>query len=234
MILKIASIIPLLFRQSHAAGSNWILGAVGETCDTACQRTGGVCNPVEQSKLTSGTLLEKAMLEAGYTCMAIGGHRDYAGTPFSTGRLDDCYYMSSGGESVCTGNRYQHHRALCYCDLPTATPTRRPTTNPTPNPTRSPTSPTGSPTRSPTRPPTPFPTMCKDTFSWCAYLAMLDKCDDADFFRLYCPFTCDNCSTESPTSMPTASPTEYSDDTLGIMEGVIDYLFKYALQCKED
>ena len=44
--------------------------------------------------------------------------RDYAGTPFSTGRPgDDCCPMISGGKnSVCDGNAYDHHAALCYCN----------------------------------------------------------------------------------------------------------------------
>ena len=56
-------------------------------------------------------------MKAGYTCKTIGGSRGYAGTPFSTGRdKDDCYYLTGGAKSDCNGNRYGHHRALCYCN----------------------------------------------------------------------------------------------------------------------
>jgi len=224
-MLKIFSIIPLLFRQSHAAGSNWILGGPGETCDTVCQRIGSVCNPVEQSKITSDELLVSALAEAGYNCTDVADSRSYAGSPFVSQLTNSCTHMIPGGTSVCDGNLYSHHSPLCYCDLLTATPTGRPT------------SPTTVPSMIPTNVPTTVPTItpidnCKDIFSWCAYVALLDNCDDADF-RLYCPLTCGLC-TERPTSMPTASPTEECADTLDISEGVIDYLFNYALQCKDE
>jgi len=222
--------------------------------DTVCQIAGGVCNQVEQSKLTSAELLEKAMLSAGYSCSHWAGNRGYAGTPFADSRQGNCVWLSSGAKSVCNGNHYSHHQPLCYCDLPTETPTRRPTSNPTRQPTPFPSmvptnvpttvpimSPTNVPTAVPTITPTPgysdtptgnAPDKCKDKFPWCPFLEFLDNCDDADF-RLYCPFTCGHCSTESPTSWPTASPNEDSADTFDILEGVIDYLFNYILQCKE-
>ena len=62
------------------------------------------------------------MLQAGHTCggaKPIGGHRDYPGTPFSTGleggRQDDCYYLTDGATSSCNANAFGHHRALCNC-----------------------------------------------------------------------------------------------------------------------
>ena len=102
--------------------SPWVLGENGETCNTVCSKTGRFCNQDEQSKITTGELLINAMLQAGHTCSgakAIGGHRDYPGTPFSTGlergRQDDCYYLTDGATSSCTGNDFVYHRALCYC-----------------------------------------------------------------------------------------------------------------------
>ena len=94
---------------------NWILGENGETCQSVCNKTGRICNQVEQSKLTSAELLEKAMLKAGHTCNSIGGHREYDGTPYVSSANDACTYLTNGTTSVCDGNRYGHHRALCYC-----------------------------------------------------------------------------------------------------------------------
>merc|ERR1711937_977411 len=51
---------------------------------------------------------------AGYNCKGYHGARSYAGTPFSTGRGDDCAPMVPGSKSVCNGNS-PNHAALCYC-----------------------------------------------------------------------------------------------------------------------
>ena len=70
---------------------------------------------MEQSKLTSAELLEKAMLKAGQICSSINGHREYAGTPFIQTQNGNCVYLTNGATSVCNGNKHGHHRALCYC-----------------------------------------------------------------------------------------------------------------------
>merc|ERR1711981_418719 len=74
------------------------------------------CDASEQSKLTTNELVGAAFAEAGYTCKGYHEARDYAGTPFSTGRSDDCGPMISGGaSSVCNDNANGGHKALCYC-----------------------------------------------------------------------------------------------------------------------
>ena len=94
---------------------NWILGENGETCQAVCNQTGRTCNQVEQSKITSSDLLKKAMLKAGHTCSSISEDRAYPGTPYTNSRNNVCTYLTNGATSVCDGNSYKHHRALCYC-----------------------------------------------------------------------------------------------------------------------
>ena len=72
-----------------------------------------------QSSLDTNEKVGAAFLQAGYTCKSFRGPRDYAGTPFSTGRTeDDCSHMTSGGsKSVCDGNDHSNHAPLCYCGV---------------------------------------------------------------------------------------------------------------------
>ena len=77
---------------------------------------GRYCNAEKQSALTSNQLVAEKMAEAGYKCKGFVGARGYPGTPFSTGRNDDCAPLISGSKSVCDGNQNPGHRALCYCD----------------------------------------------------------------------------------------------------------------------
>jgi len=103
----------------------------------------------------------------------------------------------------------------------TETPTENPTASPTLNPT---TLFTASPTNVLTRIP------CQDEFSWCVFPNI---CDNADF-RLYCPFSCDDCLTASPTSIPTAFPTEDCATREDLWKGVIDHMLNHYLKSEED
>ena len=100
--------------------AKWIKGTTdGEkkiTCDQVCQQEGLVCDASAQSALTSQTALDAAFKQAGYTCKGFHGPRNYAGTPFSTGRDgDDCAPLMSGAQSVCDDNFLARHAPLCYC-----------------------------------------------------------------------------------------------------------------------
>ena len=97
---------------------NWIKGESGQTCNEVCQAVGKQCNAEAQSSLDTNEKVAAAFLEAGYTCKSfVPNGRDYAGTPFSTGRSrDDCAPMkTSGKKSVCNGNRNRWHAPLCFC-----------------------------------------------------------------------------------------------------------------------
>jgi len=130
-------------------------------------------------------------------------------------------------------------------NIPTLNPTNKPTENPTNKPTENPTNkPTENPTNKPTENPTNKPTEnltnkptevpsripCKDQFSWCVYPNICDN----DDFRQYCPFSCDDCLTAGPTTMPTASPTEDCAAREDILEGVIDHMLNHYLKNEED
>lgn len=93
--------------------SKWILGGKGERCDKVCAKRNLVCNPDEQSKLTSKDLVRNAMKKAGEHCKRVAGPRDYAGTPFFSD--ETCVYLTKGSKSVCTDFTHKHHSALCYC-----------------------------------------------------------------------------------------------------------------------
>ena len=96
---------------------SWVKGANGQDCNTVCGNLGRVCNADKQSALTTDKVLLAAFLDAGYTCQSFGGTRNYAGTPFSTGRAgDDCYGVTAGSHVGCSGNSYGHHSALCRCE----------------------------------------------------------------------------------------------------------------------
>ena len=82
-----------------------------------CNKKGRYCNDEKQSALTTNELVAEKMAEAGYTCNGFHGARDYPGTPFSTGRNDDCAPITPGSKSVCNGQHNSKHRSLCYCDI---------------------------------------------------------------------------------------------------------------------
>jgi len=104
----------LVIGSIAATPTNWILGEPGETCNSVCGKSNRVCNPDEQSKITSEDLIKKAMLNLGKSCNKVV-HRDYPGTPFLGGQ--DCVYLTKGGNSVCDENKFAWHRALCYCEV---------------------------------------------------------------------------------------------------------------------
>jgi len=129
-------------------------------------------------------------------------------------------------------------------NMPTLFPSNRPTFRPsavtTPSPTDNPTSmPTLFPSNRPTLRPSaalsrpsaaPSRIPCKDQFPWCVYPNICDN----DDFRQYCPFSCDDCLTAGPTTMPTASPTEDCAAREDILEGVIDHMLNHYLKNEED
>ena len=55
------------------------------------------------------------MAEAGYICKGFHAASDVPGTPFSTGRKDDCAPLIRGSKSVCNGQQNSTHRSLCFC-----------------------------------------------------------------------------------------------------------------------
>ena len=94
----------------------WILGESGETCNQVCSKVGRYCNDEKQSAIISNQLVAEKMAEAGYKCKGFHGARGYPGTPFSTGRKDDCAPLIPGSKAVCDRNIDRKHRPLCYCD----------------------------------------------------------------------------------------------------------------------
>merc|ERR1711998_117963 len=94
--------------------NGWVKGANGATCDATCSGQGKSCNNGPMSALTSWDKVRNAFAAAGYSCRGAHGARNYAGTPFSTARSDDCAPVSSG-TVVCNSNAAGHHAPLCCC-----------------------------------------------------------------------------------------------------------------------
>lgn len=103
--------------SSAQGAAGWVKGPDGSTCDAVCGDIGRVCDPAQQSSLTTNALVAAAFAEAGYTCRSFHGARNYAGTPFSKGTSgDDCApFLAGSTQSSCTGNAYGHHAPLCAC-----------------------------------------------------------------------------------------------------------------------
>ena len=96
--------------------AGWTKGDAGSPCETVCGASGKHCNSDKQSLITTNELVSLAFLEAGYLCKATGGARGYEGTPFSKYTQGDCYHITDGSKSSCTGNKYPNHSPLCYCE----------------------------------------------------------------------------------------------------------------------
>ena len=103
----------------------WYKGADGSTCDQTCAKVSQevgvslVCNSAEQTALNSQAKVGAAFAEAGYECKGYHAARDYQGTPFSTGRNDDCapFIHDSNLKSTCDSNSHDHHAPLCACTV---------------------------------------------------------------------------------------------------------------------
>merc|ERR1712166_1033788 len=97
-------------------GPTWVKGANGANCDDTCSALDKTCDTSYMDALTTADLVTAAFAEAGYTCINVGGSRNYPGSPFSTSRNgDDCYFTTPGSNVVSNGNSYGHHAALCSC-----------------------------------------------------------------------------------------------------------------------
>ncbi|CAE7789562.1 unnamed protein product [Symbiodinium sp. CCMP2592] len=101
--------------------NHWVLPKKGVVCSKACKDNGfSKCNKEEMAKIDSKEKIKTAMKEAGYNCRSVGGHRAYAGIPFTTFRAgDECYYVTPGTKADkidCNNNKYGSHGPLCYCD----------------------------------------------------------------------------------------------------------------------
>merc|ERR1712195_82818 len=97
-------------------GPTWVKGVNGANCDDTCSALDKTCDTSYMDALTTADLVTAAFAEAGYTCINVGGSRNYPGSPFSTSRNgDDCYFTTPGSNVVSNGNSYGHHAALCSC-----------------------------------------------------------------------------------------------------------------------
>lgn len=104
----------IVLDSCSSGGNGWVKGANGATCDATCSGVSKSCNNAQMSALTSYSKVSAAFAAAGYTCNGAHGARNYAGTPFSTARSDDCAPVSSG-TVVCNSNGASHHAPLCCC-----------------------------------------------------------------------------------------------------------------------
>jgi len=102
----------------------WVRGEAGATCGDTCKPLGLMCSSYEQTQINTYAKVVEAFKQAGYTCKGPGdkgGARAYPGSPFSTGRSDDCYYFGRSGlnneldQSSCSANVDDGHRPLCAC-----------------------------------------------------------------------------------------------------------------------
>ena len=101
---------------------NWFLSRKGKSCDVTCAAKNKTCDSTKQSTLTNKAAVKAAMAQAGHKCKGFHEARDFAGTPFSTGRNNsDCAPIQAGVASSCFGNDNANNSALCYCAETNAT-----------------------------------------------------------------------------------------------------------------
>merc|ERR1712195_292780 len=96
-------------------GPTWVKGANGANCDDTCSALDKTCDTSYMDALTTADLVTAAFAEAGYTCINVGGSRNYPGSPFSSAQTGYCYFTTPGSNVVSNGNSYGHHAALCSC-----------------------------------------------------------------------------------------------------------------------
>ena len=117
----------MMLRTGPATSSTiqrtvWVKGDNGQVCNAVCAARGygnRECDKTQMAELTTNEKLAEAFLSAGYTCRSFHAARNYAGTPFSTGRTaDDCTPVIPGTPASiinCDVNDYAHHAPLCAC-----------------------------------------------------------------------------------------------------------------------
>ena len=103
-------------KSCSPIGFGWTKGETYKSCTTTCNAVGGTCDTTQAAKMSTYDKLRRAFQYAGYQCRGAHGHRNYAGTPFSTGRNDDCAPVSSVTPEVrdCDADP-NHHARLCCC-----------------------------------------------------------------------------------------------------------------------
>jgi hypothetical protein len=103
--------------EAESASGKWIKGDNGLTCDQVCSAEGLTCNSEGMDILTTNEAVAAAFLSVGHKCKSFHVARGYPGAPFSKNTArDDCAPLLKGSKSVCNGNKYGHHSALCWCE----------------------------------------------------------------------------------------------------------------------
>jgi len=106
-------------KSKNEADEAWLMGGNGDTCDKVCSTNGFEgCDKTKMVALTSNEKVGAAFKEAGYTCRGFHGARNYAGTPFSTSRNEDCAPVTAGTSASalsCYKNNHGQHKPLCAC-----------------------------------------------------------------------------------------------------------------------
>lgn len=69
----------------------WARGEPSQTCKEVCSAAGGrQCNSTMQSSLTTYAAVREAFNKSGYECKGNSDYASFPGSPFSSGRPDDC------------------------------------------------------------------------------------------------------------------------------------------------
>eukprot|EP00439_Symbiodinium_sp_Y106_P057072 s365_g8.t1 len=96
----------------------WFMGNSGETCDSVCERNSYErCDKEQMVALSSNEKVSAAFREVGYHCKGYHGARNYPGSPFSTGRNDDCAPVTpeTSPSSLSCDRNQGGGKPLCAC-----------------------------------------------------------------------------------------------------------------------
>jgi len=101
---------------TSSTGAKWILGNVGETCNTVCEKENRFCNWQAQSALNYIKIFQGALLRAGYYGCRRFRQAGYFGAPCYDTADGTCVLQHPSYLSVCDRVTLNTTRSLCYCD----------------------------------------------------------------------------------------------------------------------
>lgn len=97
--------------QPQPEGNDWTSSLVDESCDQACQRSGGTCNADGTSEIDSADKIAFVATLVGKMCTSFGEGAVFGNEPSIAGQL--CIHLSPGELTMCDATFGSEERFCC-------------------------------------------------------------------------------------------------------------------------
>jgi hypothetical protein len=112
------SLVLQVVATSTPVSTLWVLGSIGQDCDTVCAGAGRTCVEGDWGALDE-TTLSSAVADAGEAWESLcpsgyGGASSFATAPYVNNLQTSCYAKNPSTTSNCNYDN-EHWRRLCQC-----------------------------------------------------------------------------------------------------------------------